>query len=385
MSRIPVVAVMPEPTPYRSPLFDLLAARPELDLAVLYSAAAIAGNAWRLEPRHPHVVLRGPNVPGARRVLRHDYPLTLGVVVELMRRRPRCVVLTGWSTFASQAAIVWCRARRIPYVLIVESHDRGPRAGWRRVMKGGVVPRVVGGAASVLVAGTLARESVISRGADPGRVRVFANTVDVARFSAEATTLRARRNEVRGSLGIEPAEVAVLCVARLAPEKGLEPLLQAVARMGREDVRVVLAGGGRERGALERLANALGVRTLFLGVLPWERLVEAYVATDVFALLSRHEPWGVVVNEAAACGLPLVLSDRVGAAYDLLHEGENGFVVPADDVDAAAEALRRLAADPELRARAGAASQRIASGWGYEPSVEAFVQAVSEAVSTLAA
>jgi glycosyltransferase involved in cell wall biosynthesis len=385
VTRIPVVAVIPEPTPYRSPLFDLLAARPELDLAVLYSATAIAGNAWRIEPRHSHVVLRGLNVPGARRILRHDYPLTLGVVAELMRRRPRCVVLTGWSTFASQAAIVWCRARRVPYVLIVESHDRGPRAGWRRVVKGGVVPRVVRGAASVLVTGTLARASVISRGADPRRVRIFANTVDVPRFTAEATALRARRDELRASLGIEPEEVAVLCVARLAPEKGLETLLQAVARMGRDDVRVVLVGGGRERDALERSANLLGVRALFLGVLPWERLVETYVAADVFALLSRHEPWGVVVNEAAACGLPLVLSDRVGAAHDLLHEGENGFVVPADDVDAAAEALRQLADDSELRERAGAASQRIVSGWGYEPSVEAFVQAVREAVSTLAA
>ncbi len=189
---------------------------------------------------------------------------------------------------------------------------------------------------------------------------------------------------MRGALGLESAELAALCVARLAPEKGIDTLLRAVAR-ARPAVRVVLAGGGPEKDALERSANLLGVRALFLGVVPWERLAELYVAADVFVLLSRHEPWGVVVNEAAACGLPLVLSDRVGAAYDLLHEGENGFVVPADDVDAAAEALRRLAEDAELRARAGAASQRIVSEWGYEPSVEAFIEAVSEAVSTLAA
>src|SRR5262249_17746437 len=98
-------------------------------------------------------------------------------------------------------------------------------------------------------------------------------------------------------------------------------------------------------------------------------------------LLSLHEPWGVVVNEAAASGLPLVLSDRVGAAYDLLAEGENGFVVPAGDVAAAASALRRLAIDPDLRRHAGLRSREIVCGWGYEPSVESFVAAVREATS----
>jgi glycosyltransferase involved in cell wall biosynthesis len=91
----------------------------------------------------------------------------------------------------------------------------------------------------------------------------------------------------------------------------------------------------------------------------------------------------VVVVEAAASGLPLVLSDRVGAAYDLLRDGENGFVVPADDVGAAARAIRTLADDADLRRRMGDASREIARGWGYEPSVENFVAAVREATGSL--
>ena len=79
------------------------------------------------------------------------------------------------------------------------------------------------------------------------------------------------------------------------------------------------------------------------------------------------------MNEAAACGLPLVLSDRVGAAHDLLRDGENGALVPAGDVDAAAAALRELAADPELRRAQGARSRELARDWGYGPSVEGFL------------
>jgi glycosyltransferase involved in cell wall biosynthesis len=85
------------------------------------------------------------------------------------------------------------------------------------------------------------------------------------------------------------------------------------------------------------------------------------------------------VNEAAASGLPLVLSDRVGAAYDLLLDGENGFLVPAEEVGASAAALRKLAASPELRRRMGRRSRDLVRAWAYEPSVDNFVAAVREA------
>ena len=117
------------------------------------------------------------------------------------------------------------------------------------------------------------------------------------------------------------------------------------------------------------------------GGLNEDELARRYVDADVFALLSRHEPWGVVVNEAAASGLPLVLSDRVGAAYDLLLPGENGFIVPSEDVRAAADALRRLAADADLRHRMGQRSRQLVRDWSYDASVDAFMAAVREAAA----
>ena len=130
-----------------------------------------------------------------------------------------------------------------------------------------------------------------------------------------------------------------------------------------------------------RAIIAVGVALTLLGDLPQEALAEEYARADVFALLSLHETWGVVVNEAAASGLPLLLSDRVGAAHDLVRDGANGFVVPAEDVAAAAAALERLAGDTELRQAAGARSRELVRDWGYEPSVESFVAAVREATS----
>jgi len=378
---IRVAAVFPEPTPYRAPLLDRVAALEDVHLTVIYAAQTVARRTWRVEPRHRAVFLRGVGLPGAGRILHHDYPLTPGVVAALSSAWPDVVVVSGWSTFAAQAALAWCRARHVPYVLVVESHDEGPRAGWRRAVKGSVVPRIVRGASGALVTGTLARRSMVARGAAPEHVRVFANTIDVEGFGARVEGLGLQRPVLRQRLGAGPDDVVVLSVARLAPEKGLDLLVHAVAEAGDPRLLLVVAGEGPERERLRDLADVRGVRLVLAGDLEWERIVDAYAAADVFALLSAREPWAVVVNEAAACGLPLVLSDRVGAAHDLLRDGENGFLVVAGDVDAASAALRRLAADEELRRAQGARSRELARDWGYGPSVEGFRAAVREAVA----
>jgi glycosyltransferase involved in cell wall biosynthesis len=377
---IRVTAVFPEPTPYRAPLLDRVAASDEVELTVVYAApSVVAGREWEIGHEHDAHYLGGFRLPGGERVFRHDYPITPAIASELGRARPDVVVVSGWSTFAAQAAIVWCRLRRIPYVLLVESHDSGPRPGWRRTVKGAVVPPIARGAAATLVTGTLARGSMEERGARPERIHVFANTVDVAAFGERADALAARRPQLREQLGAGPDDVVVVSVSRLSREKSHDVLIRAVAEAGDERLLLAFVGDGPERADLEALAREVSARVVFAGERPWEQIVEAYVAGDVFALVSERETWAVVVNEAAACGLPLVLSDRVGAAHDLLHDGENGFLVAAGDVAAVARALRRLAAEPEERRRMGARSRELAQGWGYEPSVEGFLAAVREA------
>jgi len=339
-----VTVVSPEPTPYRAPLFDRIAARGDIELLVIYAASTVAGRSWSVALEHPHVFLRGLVVPGARKLVRHDYPLTPGIRAALAESKPDVVVVSGWSTFAAQSAVVWCRLRRVPYVLHVESHDLDPRPRWRRAVKAAVATRVIRGARSVLAVGSAARTSALARGAQ--QVRIFANTIDVERWIRRADALHPTAHE----------DVVVLSVGRDVPEKGFDVLAAAASAAG---VRLEIVTDG--------LAEA--------------DLAQRYVDADVFALLSRHEPWGVVVNEAAASGLPLVLTDRVGAAHDLLRDGENGLLVPADDERAATDALRTLAGDAELRRRMGTRSREVVREWGYEPSVDAFVAAVREATA----
>jgi glycosyltransferase involved in cell wall biosynthesis len=186
-----------------------------------------------------------------------------------------------------------------------------------------------------------------------------------------ADELAPRRTELRARLGVPAGEVVVLSVGRLVPEKGFDTLVAAAA----PDLRIVIAGGGPLRAELERRGATL------VGEVDEETLAELYAAADVFALLSTHEPWGVVVNEAAASALPLVLSDEVGAARDLLRPGENGLLVAPGDPAAAAGAIRHYL-DPDERRRAGARSRELVRGWGYDASVDAFVAAVGDATAS---
>ena len=114
----------------------------------------------------------------------------------------------------------------------------------------------------------------------------------------------------------------------------------------------------------------------FLGFRGRDELAELYACADVFCLPSLHEPWGVVVNEAAACGLPLVVSDRVGAGRDLVAAGENGMIVGAGDVEGLSRALRDLLCAPAALGAMGRASRSLARDWGYDRALGEFRAAV---------
>ena len=238
--------------------------------------------------------------------------------------------------------------------MLVESHDLGPRAGWRRAVKGTVVPRIVRGAAGVARGrhgGSAIRSS--REGRSPERVQSLREHGRRSEWW-DGERARQRRRRAEGGAGALTT-TSLLSVARLVPEKGIDMLVRAIAAAGDERLRWSSPVRARSRAVDASSRRSSAYAATDRATSPRTSSPRRTSAADVFALLSTQETWGVVVNEAAASGLPLVLSDRVGAAYDLLRDGENGFLVPAGDVDATAEALKRLAADAGLRVRPASA------------------------------
>jgi glycosyltransferase involved in cell wall biosynthesis len=367
---IRVAFVLQEPTPYRSPHLARIAADPELEVTVIYAARTVQRRTWSVGDEDA-TYLKGPNLPLAR-LLHHDYPLTPGVWPLLSRLQPNVVVIGGWSTSATQLALLWCRRHRVPYLLMSDNHLREPRPAWVRALKRRVLKRLVPQAAGWLVPGRLAREHMAYYGADESRTVEFPLTIDVPAMLGRAKAAAAKRDDLRRRLGVDPNATMILTVGRLIELKSPDVLLTAAGRaqaLSDAPLHVVLAGDGPLAGQLRGVAAALDVPVTFVGFVEGDELEELYAAADVFALLSHREPWGVVVNEAMCFGLPLVLSSAVGAGADLLEPGANGYVVAPGDVDAAARAFVQLANDPERCATFGRRSRELIEPWGFERGV----------------
>ncbi len=165
------------------------------------------------------------------------------------------------------------------------------------------------------------------------------------------------RDAARARLGLPSDAFVVGCVARLEPHKGVGDLIEAAARVPDPEgmLRVVVAGDGPERAALERLAAArLGARALLLGRVP--DIGDVYAASDALALPSHMEGFGLVYVEAAFHGVPSI-GARAGGVPDVVLDGETGLLVPPGDPDALAAAIACLRDDPELRRRLGEAAR----------------------------
>lgn len=279
--------------------------------------------------------------------------LSRGVWRELRRFRPDVVAVGGWNQPAFVQALAYTRAQRLPLVSWVESTARDARSG---ALPLELAKRaLVRSAAGFFVPGRASTEYLQALGVPDERIAIAPNAVDAALFAP-------RERRTGGGA------CRFLYVGRLDPEKGVDVLLRAFARVPGE---LVLVGAGSEERRLRELAPE---RVRFLGPLDRDGVARRYAEADVFVLPSRSEQWGMVLNEAATAGLALVATDAAGAAHELIEDGVNGFRVPAGDEGALAAALLRLAGDPALRRSAGRRSQELASRF----TPEAWADAVAE-------
>lgn len=145
---------------------------------------------------------------------------------------------------------------------------------------------------------------------------------------------------------------------------------------------LVIAGDGPLRQALEDEAQSLGIaeRVRFLGFVNQTQLPAVYRSSDLLVLASEYEAFGMVVNEAMLCGCPVVVSDHVGARFDLVHEGQTGFVYPAGNVEALAAILRKILPDRGRLQQMGHAARERMKDWSPRENVQAWVEAIEKAV-----
>jgi len=267
------------------------------------------------------------------------------------------VIVNGWGSRTSLQALLACRRNGIPCIVRGEANGLRPRPAWKRWSHRALLRQY----AAYLCIGEQNRRYYESAGIPSARMFDTPYCVDNARFAAGAAAqLREHgREKLRSRFGLAPDLPTFLFSGKFVEKKrpgDLIGALRALAPNGVPVAQVLMVGNGPLRAELEAAARGLPVS--FAGFLNQSEITAAYAASDCLVLPSTHgETWGLVVNEAMACGLPALVSDQVGCAVNLITPGVTGFCFPCGDVNALAEQMRFLVGNPEALEKMGIAAR----------------------------
>jgi glycosyltransferase involved in cell wall biosynthesis len=288
----------------------------------------------------------------------------------------------GYSSVNSMHGMLAAKSLGIPVLLRAEPwlRDRS-RSGvrlWAKQAFFAGLEKLVDG---VLCIGTLNREYWKHYFGE--RVPLFdmPYAVDNEFFQRKSKEALAGRAELMAELKLEAGRQVILFASKLRERKHCDHLLEAYKQLlagldGEPAPYLVIVGDGESRAELEALAEGLeGVR--FCGFRNQSELPRFFDLASVFVLPSRHEPWGLIVNEAMNAGRAVIVSDDVGSHPDLITNGVEGFVYPMGDIGALAEALRRIVETPGLAERMGEYARVRIAGWGFEQDVAGLREAIA--------
>ena len=379
LERYRIAFVNTHPIQYFTPLYAYLTRHCGLETTALYLS---------------DFSLRGGDDRGFGRAVTWDVDLLDGYEAKFMGGEKASKRRIG-GFFSMVAPELWSEIRRAKYdAVIIHGHNlaahhvaqaaaltsgslvftRGDtplkrvRKRWKRLLRLPLLKLHYSGFDGFLAIGTANAAYYRAMGIPEDRIFAVPYAVDNERFMAAAKMMRESHVTIRSKLGMASDLPAILCVSKFDPQKRLGDLLTAYAKLRAEGVaaQLVLVGTGVLGSELKRrVADEAIPNVAFAGFVNQSELPAVFGAADVFVLPSSNEAWGLVVNEAMCAALPIVVSEEVGCAEDLVEYGVNGATFSAGDVDGLASALRPILTDGDLRAEQGKASLDRIKAWSY--------------------
>ena len=380
-----VAYLVSHPIQYQAPLLRLIAAQPDIDLTVLFqsdvSLGAYSDRGFGRDLKWDIPLLEGYRYEFLPGLWRHgpvtgQRPINWGFGRRLRRKHFDALWVHGYARFVNWAAMLRAKAGGLKVLVRDEASEiSADRSALRRQAKRLFFRALVGVADAYLAIGSANRDYYLSQGIAPGRLFPMPYCVDNDFFASRASAAATSREDLRRSLGIEAGRPIILYASKFEARKRPDDLLRAYGHLlgelaGVAKPYLLFVGDGDLRPALEAEAREKGLADIrFLGFRNQTELPALYELCDVFVLPSTREPWGLVVNEVMATGRPVVVSDRVGCAQDLVRNGVNGFVFPLGDTRALAAALKEVLGNPERARGMGLQSRAILATWTFAEDV----------------
>lgn len=381
---------MSHPIQHFVPLYRALAARSDVQLCVFYASRVGLDRyfdnemqteiAWKIDllADYPHVFL-----PGADAAKRSDLLARLDPDLghALGEFDPDTVMVYGYSMAVARRAARWANDNRRRLIMISDSELRDPRPLLKRIAKQFIVRRHYARVDAFLAVGDENARYYRHYGAPPERIFRSPFTIDETSYREAATRREAARADLIERHHLPDDALLALFVGKLSNRKRPQDLVEAVARLrdrAARPVHALLAGGGELADELAERISSEGIPAHLLGFVNVDVLPMLYAGCDVLVHTSQADPHPLVCSEAACIGLPMVLSDRIGAEgpTDIARRGENAFVYKCGDVSVLADILARLADEPATISSYGARSRELFEGQSLIVSVAGILAAM---------
>ncbi len=346
MSSLAIVAT--HPIQYYVPIYRALAASGKVSLKVFYH-------------RFPSDAEQGKgfNVPFQWDIdLLSGYEYTVGpegfreLVHGMQNHHWKSVMVHGWHSRFYRRIIREAGKTGVPLMVRGDSHLHSSRIPWLRWLRGPIYRNFLSRFSVCLAVGTWNAQYYRRYGVPGHRIVMAPHCVDNARIAEQVTHWRTQRRELRQHWGIAPKHFVVMFAGKMLALKRAGDLIRALKLIHDKrpdlDIHALLVGDGAMRDEWAKLALEHRIRATFTGFLNQSDMPKAYAVSDCLVLPSRSETWGLVINEALACGVPCIVSDKAGCTADILLQGVNGLIYPCGKIPRLADRIEALASG-ELR------------------------------------
>ena len=261
----------------------------------------------------------------------------------IKKENPTAIISFGWDNWATYIANWWCKKNNRKFILWAGS--TAFEKSWRRTITRPLIKFLIKKTHHFIVYGTRAKKYLISLGAPGNSITIIYNSVDIDYFKNRSTQLSTHdKQNLKNKLNITTKKVIIFS-GQLIERKGVFELLAGFKEYQKidTDISLLIVGNGQEKEKMKNIIKMENIKNvIFAGFVQYCDLYKYYSISNLLIAPSREEVWGLVINEAMACGLPVITTNETGASVDLIQNGKNGYIIKSNCSNCIAKSIKNI-------------------------------------------
>lgn len=348
--------------PYRTLQFNEFSTIKELDITIYYCNDKKQNRAWKTGNQ---IKFKEVDLSGYRILKKYGY-INKGIV-SLIKEND-FIILGGYEQPTYILISILCRLFKKEYILLFDGISTDRLNHKENIIKKYVKKIVINNSAYIMGNGTISRKYFKEKYQYPEK-KIYNQylTIDSEKINRLYEKKDIYRKKYRELLKIDENDTVLVYSGRLINIKNVDSLVKAISKLKKKNITLVIIGGGELEKFIYELSDKLEVNTIITGFISeQEEVFKRYFIGDIFVLPSVDEPWGLVVNEAMAAGLPVIVSNVCGCSLDMVKYGVNGYTVDPRDIDDISDKINHILKENMIDF--GINSRNIINKWTFKES-----------------